>query len=576
MALTTALFTGLSGLDVNQSRLAVVGNNIANVNTTAFKSSRALFKPQFYVTDGAGSAPSDDFGGTNPSQRGLGASVAAIEKNFAPGSIETTGRATDMAIDGNGFFIVENIGEQKFTRDGSFSLNAFNELVTTDGSFVQGYGVDNQGNVVPGSLDKITVPLGTTTTAKATANVALEGNLNASGTIATGASILNSQSLTLVGGAAAPATTDLLVNVASTIAPATPLFVDGDTFTLRGSKGGRELPERTFQVDGATTTVQDLMDFFEQGLGVDTTLPDDLDPTTPLPGASIRTVAGAPPSIQLALTGNPGEANALAIEGTAFARADGTTPLTFIDGQDANGVLSNPVGESIQTTFVAYDSLGTPVAVDVSAVLESKSDNGNTWRFYVSSGDDTDVDTVIGNGTLTFDAEGRIKDVTGNVINVNRTDTGARTPLTMELDFSTLTSLTSRDSNLVMTEQDGSQIGSLNSFSVGADGKVMGSFSNGLSQTLGQLAIATFANNQGLVDRGGNMFVAGADSGVAVISAPLELGAGAIRSGSLEQSNVDLSEEFINLIISSTGFSASSRVITTADRLVTELLNSSR
>src|SRR5881628_3864556 len=107
MALTSALFTGLSGLNVNQTKLNVVGNNIANVNTVAVKSSRALFKPQFYVTDGAGSPPDGDFGGTNPSQRGLGAQVATIQKNFTAGALESTGRNTDMAIDGEGFFIVQ-------------------------------------------------------------------------------------------------------------------------------------------------------------------------------------------------------------------------------------------------------------------------------------------------------------------------------------------------------------------------------------------------------------------------------------------------------------------------------------
>src|SRR5947209_18194350 len=91
MALTSTLYTGLSGLDVNQTRMNVVGNNIANVNTVAFKSSRALFKPQFYVTDAGGAAPSAEFGGTNPSQRGVGASVASIEKDVTTGSIETTG-----------------------------------------------------------------------------------------------------------------------------------------------------------------------------------------------------------------------------------------------------------------------------------------------------------------------------------------------------------------------------------------------------------------------------------------------------------------------------------------------------
>src|SRR4051794_37676018 len=203
MALTSALFTGLSGLDVNQTKMNVVGNNIANVNTVAFKRSRALFKPQFYVTDQGGAAPTSDFGGTNPSQRGLGAQVSAIEKDFTTGTIEPTGKSTDMALDGDGFFVIRG-SEQRYTRDGTFSLNAANQLVTTNGDFVQGYGVDDTGNVVTGTPNNITIPLGASTTAKATENTTLEGNLDASGVAGTGASILTSQLLTEVGGAVAP------------------------------------------------------------------------------------------------------------------------------------------------------------------------------------------------------------------------------------------------------------------------------------------------------------------------------------------------------------------------------------
>src|SRR3954467_6253819 len=142
MALTSTLFTGLSGLDVNQTRMNVVGNNIANVNTIAFKSSRALFKPQFYVTDNGGSPPSSDFGGTNPSQRGLGAQIESIDKDFTTGAIAPTGKNTDMAIDGDGFFVVQGTS-QRFTRDGAFSLNSAHQLVTNNGDFVQGYQVDD-------------------------------------------------------------------------------------------------------------------------------------------------------------------------------------------------------------------------------------------------------------------------------------------------------------------------------------------------------------------------------------------------------------------------------------------------
>jgi len=127
-----------------------------------------------------------------------------------------------------------------------------------------------------------------------------------------------------------------------------------------------------------------------------------------------------------------------------------------------------------------------------------------------------------------------------------------------------------------MTQQDGSATGTLNGFSIGSNGIVTGTFTNGLTQTLGQVAVAEFNNPLGLIDDGGNLFSAGANSGVPVITSPQQLGAGSIRSGALELSNVDISQEFINMIIASTGFSASSRVITTSDQLITELLNTNR
>jgi flagellar hook protein FlgE len=574
MALTSTLFTGLSGLDVNQTKLNVVGNNIANVNTVAFKSSRVLFKPQFYVTDTGGAPPDGDFGGTNPSQRGLGAVVAAIEKNFSNGALEPTGRPTDLALDGDGFFIVQG-SSQRYTRDGSFSLNSANELVTSSGEFVQGFGVDADGNVAAGRLDDITIPLGTTTVARATENALMEGNLNANGPVASGASVLTSQLLTTVGGAARPDATTLLTNVASSTASGVPLVANGDVFTLEGQKGGRTLPAGTFTV-GPASTVQDLLSFYRDGLGIDTTVPDDGNPATPLAGGAIEADGVDPFGARLVVTGNLGEANALSLAGDAFVNQSGAAPFAFVDGTNAAGVASNPAGESVHTTMVVYDSLGTPLTVDVTAVLESKSDAGNTWRFFASSGDDTDTALALGNGTLTFGSDGQLLASSGTTINVDRAATGAATPLAINLDFGSMTSLTSRSSELLMSTQDGSAIGTLNAFTIGADGTITGSYSNGLTRTLGQVAVAVFSNPQGLVDEGGNQFSAGANSGAAVITSPMALGAGQIRSGALELSNVDLSEEFINLIISSTGFTAASRVITTSDQLLTELLNSSR
>ncbi|CAA9390447.1 MAG: Flagellar hook protein FlgE [uncultured Phycisphaerae bacterium] len=569
MSLSSALFTGLSGLEVNQTRLGVVGNNIANVNTVAFKSSRALFKPQFYVTDSGGTPPGGDFGGTNPSQRGLGAVVASVEKNFAAGSIEPTGKPTDLAVDGDGFFVVQGEG-QRFTRDGSFSLNSANQLVTTSGEFVQGYAADDDGNVAVGELTNVEIPLGMTDSASATTRVSLQGNLNADGPVGTGASVLSSQLIT-TAAATPPAGTTALVDLRATDSGAT-LFAAGDVLTLAGEKAGRTLDGSELTVTAATT-VDELRTYFSGGLGIDETV---AVPGAPAPGVTLEADAVDPSSARLFVVGNVGLENALSLGGAALTSSGGTTPLLFAGATNAAGFQDGPAGESVHTSFVGYDSLGTPVSVDVTAVLEAKTDTGNTWRFYVNSGDDTDPSLVAGNGTLTFGTDGRLLDSTGTTISIDRAATGADTPLGVELNFDAMTSLTSRASELVMTEQDGAPLGVLQSFSVGADGTVTGAFSNGRTKALAQVAMATFDNPQGLIDAGGNQFTAGANSGVPIVGAPLAFGAGAVRSGALELSNVDLSEEFINLIISSTGFSASSRVITTSDQLLTELLNSTR
>ena len=208
-----------------------MGNNIANVNTVAFKSSRTLFKPQFYVTDSGGTPPANDFGGTNPSQRGLGAVGASIAKNVQAGAIEPTGKPTDLAVDGEGFFVVQGEG-QRYTRDGSFSLNSSNQLVTTSGEFVQGYAADPDGNVALGELTDIEIPLRTTDSASATTRVSLQGNLNANGPVGTGASVLSSQLVT-TAAATPPAGTTALVDLRATASGAT-LFAAGDVLTLAG------------------------------------------------------------------------------------------------------------------------------------------------------------------------------------------------------------------------------------------------------------------------------------------------------------------------------------------------------
>jgi len=196
MGLTSAMYTGLSGINVNQVRIDAIGHNLANVNTTAFKGSRTLFQTQFSETLSQGNGPSATSGGVNPTQLGRGALVGTIQRSFAPGSVEMTGIVSDLAVEGAGFFVLRRpSGQQVFTRDGSFSVNPDNRLVTIDGDFVQGFGVDENFQIIPGVLTDLTIPLGTLSVAGATQNVSMDGDLSADGTLSTQGSETVSQAL---------------------------------------------------------------------------------------------------------------------------------------------------------------------------------------------------------------------------------------------------------------------------------------------------------------------------------------------------------------------------------------------
>jgi len=569
MGLTTAMYTGLTGLNSNQYRIDTIGNNVANVNTTAFKGSRANFQNQFSLMLSSGSGPGATTGGTNPSQIGLGSMLGSVQRNFLPGAIETTGLPTDMAIEGSGFFVVKTPeGEPAYSRDGSFKVSAEQMLVSTDGFQVQGYGVDSDFTIIPGVLQDLEIPLGTLSTARATRETELDGNLNADGDISTQGSILMSQVLQegASGGPAATAAT-LLTDVYDATS-VTALFDDGDVITVRsakkGSGGGRQLPSESFTVS-ATSTLGDFATFLNNSLGIngDAAL-------SGTPGVKVGDTA--PDEGKIIVEGNLGEENAITIELSDIlsTNANFNAPFQFTEEQEATG-------ESVFTTFIVYDSLGSAVQMDLTMTLESKSNTGTTWRFYAESPDDTDASGVLGTtGTLTFDNDGMLTSATGNTVSVDRDNTGALNPLQVTLDFTNVTGLaaayTAQPSTLVMTTQDGYGAGTLSNFAVGNDGVIIGTFSNGLTRDLGQIALATFSNPEGLVADINNLFKIGANSGQPMITTPQTLGAGSVLAGALELSNIDLTREFIGLITATTGFSASGRVISTSNELLNELL----
>ena len=576
MGITSALSTALSGLDANQSVLDVVGNNIANVNTVGFKASTMDFKTQFSQNFTFGSAPNGDLGGTNPIQTGMGVVNGAITRNFAEGSDETTGVLSDLAIQGDGFFIVKDSTGQSYTRDGSFVTNSNNELVNSDGLHVQGFGVDSNFNIVPGVLQNITIPLQTLTVAEPTTNMEIDGSLNANGSLPSTVSDVASQELFVSNGTsggttgAAPTAATLLSSLTDSSGTSA-YFTPGQTITLTGNVGGVQSATKTLTVSGATT-VGDLMTFMDGTLGINTGAGANGTVAT-TPGATL-TAGTTSGSAVLSVFGNVGETNDISLSSTSLSvsGAANPNPLTWTKVATADG-------ESVTTNVQAFDSLGTPVTTNVTVSLMSKTPSGGTvWQYYATSPDSAPngAQTAVGMGTITFDSSGNFVSATPNTITIDRTGSGASPSLTFPLDFSKVSALTDTQGSVINGQADGSAKGTLTTYSIDQDGIIKGSFSNGLTRTLGQVALATFRNNQGLVDEGNNLFQEGPNSGTAVITAPGALSAGTIASGALELSNVDLSSEFVKLISASTGFSASSRVITTSDQLLQELLSAAR
>lgn len=580
MSLTTAAFTGLTGLVANSRQIDVAGDNIANVNTTAFKSSRMLFSTMFSQTRSNGTPPGDTTGGTNPFQVGLGVKTAGTQRNFTGGTINATGDQRDLAIDGDGFFMVQRDGANYFTRAGAFRQNAANELVTVNGERLQGYMVDENFNLVTGALTNLSIPVGSLTIAEATRNVRFSGNLNANGTLPTRGSLVEvrgtpTAGLRAVAGAnPAPGAGNLieattrLLDVEDPLLPGTgsPIFQVGQAIELRGAeKGGRTLPAATLVIDTATT-IGDLQTFLTQALGIDTSV---TNPDGATPGVAIDPATGV-----LSITGNTGTVNDFDIAATDIRLLD--TAGTYVRSPFVTNDAANADGESVRTSFIVYDSLGTPVSVDLTMVLAGRDSTGTQWRYFVESEGDSDLALQVGTGTLGFDTGGRLITSAIPPVVIDRAGTGAASPLQINLSFAggedNVTALTDDRSQIAATFRDGSALGTLAGFGIGADGIITGTFSNGLARTVGQVVLAKFTNNEGLSSIGDNLFIPTANSGNAVVITPGTLGAGQIVGGALEASNVDLGEEFIKLIMSSTGYSAASRVIRTADELMQQLL----
>jgi flagellar hook protein FlgE len=410
-----ALFAGVTGLRNHQTKMDVIGNNIANVNTVAFKASRVTFQEAFVqLLQGAG-RPLGGIGGTNPIQIGTGIHVGSTDQLFTQGSLETTGQPLDLAVQGDGLFVVSNGQHNVYTRAGNFSLDANGKLVMPGtGYVVQGILADANGSFASTSaIGDVQVQLGSKAPAHATTQIAINGNIDARAAV-------------------------------------------GDQHTM---------------------------------------------------------------------------------------------------------------------AVTVYDSLGT--AHELKLQFTNTGPGQWTWTATSSSA----TITPAGTGTLTFNNDGTLATFTypGGGSNITVTPVGA-SPLDITINPGTVGAIDglagfASTSNAVVNSQDGYPAGDLVNISVDNHGVITGFFTNGVNRSLAQIALASFNNPSGLIRAGGNVYEETANSGLAVIGFAGVTNSSVLTPGALESSNVDISQEFTNMIITQRGFQANARVITTADEMLNELVN---
>ena len=356
-------------------------------------------------------------------------------------------------------------------------------------------------------------------------------------------------------------------------------FVPG-RLSFAGQKDGVTLSTKYLDIT-EDTTLGNLMSFVDDALGLSAV--SDIDSTNPFPSnppdsptAGVTITADG----RLEVVSNYGEENAISIPLTAFKvvpegkTANQTIPLGFNSSQTADG-------PGTSTEFIVYDSLGLPLSIRVTTVLEEKTGDSTTYRWYATTSQNEPlegVSTVVGDGVLVFDQNGDLADTTSATINIDRTLTASESPLVIDLDYSSVKSLGEVDalgnniSSLNVTSQDGFPPGVLTDFLISEDGLIQGQFSNGTQRIVGQLMMARFANNGGLAQVGDSLFAVGVNSGEAIYGKPGEDGIGTLTAGAVELSNSDIGQNLIELILASTQYRGGARVISASQDLLDELL----
>lgn len=631
-----SLTSGVSGIRSHQTMLDVVGNNIANVNTTGFKKSTVTFQDLLYETSKGATAPRENIGGVNPMQIGLGTTVAAVETIHSQGPLQYTGNRTDVAIQGDGYYVLNDGAQNVYSRAGNFVLDGNGNIVQSGtGYTLMGYKMSadpqNPTQYVRGTqLVTLNIPVGQKLSAKGTEVLGLQCNLdsrvdtylpmgitnpNFSTTVAIGGNnytlaisegsannLLNvsiggsSYSMSLAGinqNTGLPELSDVSVTIGS---DSYTLHFDDETGELQLKDSGNIVWKQqisgimdyqivNFEGDDNQTRPY-LVEFTDSGDGNMVMRLWGQDSSTPPAWTSFQAVVPinadgtfAVPTVGIDISGLAGNVD-LILNSTEDGKGLSVSASNDGSTYEVAATLNQRTSSVHSTKIDIYDSLGNPHTVEVA--FEKIGANEWRWRAWLPT--ESGIALSNNTGVIEFGSDGKLKSGGTASVNIGFSSLGAE-DASIKLDFSgesfgkiPIDGVTQFGSSFTTKAyyQDGYQMGVLQDFSIASDGTVMGIYSNGRNSALYSLSLALFSNPSGLEKIGMTAFIPTANSGLPQVVTPKEGGAGSLAGGNLEMANVDLAEEFSRLIIAQRGFQANARVITTSDQVLDELINLKR
>ncbi len=575
MALLNSLFSGVSGLQSLQQMMDVVGNNISNVDTIGFKSSSVTFSDTFNELIKAGTNPTSTTGGTNSFQIGLGTKINSIDRNWNQGTFQTTNVTTDLALQGTGMFILNSNGTNYYTRAGSFSFDQDGKLVnSSNGAVVQGKVANGAGQIPAGTtLQDIIIDKNLQLPAVKTSSISWGGNLQSSSpTIRTSLVALtgNLDSAYSTGYYSGSATSSATAYSAS----------DPTSYTATNieSENGTQYQLRTWYTQDSTTKAWTANYCIYDSTGTTQVYPATGTQSTALtfdPTTAVCTTNQAAVTQSIPASGsNPADTISFNLDFSNLSNLNANSSAATIVNQ---GETETPVTGAV----TIYDSLGNPYTLSIQ--FDHVDSNKWSWTASIPSSDGTLSSPA--SGTINFASDGSIQSIyqgtnlitsTPPIPSITFQPSNGAEAEPLALNFGQGTSgitQTSLTSQVAALSQNGSAASSLTNLNIDQYGNIVGIFSNGNSRTLAQVMVANFNNLNGLVSEGNNMYSVAADTGSPIINSPGETSNTTIQSGALEQSNVDLSQEFANLIVAQNGFEANAKVVTTADTLLQEITN---